>query len=554
MVASASVEPANHPDQQFELWSVPAFETGEPEIKYGADIGSTKQMVEVNDVLLCKINPRINRVWKVNGPAGIPRIASPEWIILRPEYIDSDFLVYALREHSIREILCANVSGVGGSLTRVRPSFVRELHISLPPLQEQRRIALEVKKQQTHIRRAREELEVVISKTREYQTSVLAEAYSGELTESWRRTRQPGRDAASTWLEELHAERRRRIGVDGKGEGKRRSLKDEMAVSVRHVSSPKLPEGWEWMSLDEISWNASYGTSQKCDYSASGTPVLRIPNIVNGSIDMHDLKFAVTTLELNTDSALQPGDLLIVRTNGSKDLVGKAAVIREELEAQTYFASYLIRFRLLGIPTLWRWVSLLMQSPQQRVVIEDLAATTAGQYNLSLSKLRSVGIPLPPRRELEELLNQVDTRLTAATSVRDVVQEQLQRLESLDRAVLYRAVRGELVPQDPSDEPASNILLRIREDSRQEAAPKRNRVKRELVGLRLQSVTTLEEMLLRLDQLGGSASPEALLEASGLGEDVDSFFDLLRQGRDTMVIDVPVGVAGEIRRRADADS
>src|SRR4051812_22138218 len=78
-----TIEPARTPDQVFELWSVPSFPTGQPEHVAGGTIGSNKQRVRPGDVLLCKINPRINRVWVVGEPAGLPQIASTEWIVLR---------------------------------------------------------------------------------------------------------------------------------------------------------------------------------------------------------------------------------------------------------------------------------------------------------------------------------------------------------------------------------------------------------------------------------------------------------------------------------------
>src|SRR5574337_499243 len=69
---------------EYELWSVPSFASDEPEIAIGKDIGSAKLRVRPNDVLICKINPRINRVWRVREPAnGRDQIASTEWLVLR---------------------------------------------------------------------------------------------------------------------------------------------------------------------------------------------------------------------------------------------------------------------------------------------------------------------------------------------------------------------------------------------------------------------------------------------------------------------------------------
>ena len=74
--------------------------------------------------------------------------------------------------------------------------------------------------------------------------------------------------------------------------------------------------------------------------------VLRIPNIREGRVSLLDLKKATASLDRGTDDFLSPGDLLIVRTNGSEDLIGRAAVVSKPLGLHAYFASYLIRFRL----------------------------------------------------------------------------------------------------------------------------------------------------------------------------------------------------------------
>ena len=112
-----------------------------PEIVKGSDIGSSKQKVEENDVLLCKINPRINRVWIVNIKKDNKQIASTEWIIITPgKNVNPKYLLWGLRSPYFRNLLTSNVSGVGGSLTRARPKEVMTYTFPLPPLSEQKRI------------------------------------------------------------------------------------------------------------------------------------------------------------------------------------------------------------------------------------------------------------------------------------------------------------------------------------------------------------------------------------------------------------------------------
>jgi type I restriction enzyme, S subunit len=86
-----------------------------------------------------------------------------------------------------------------------------------------------------------------------------------------------------------------------------------------------IPGTWSWVSLSELAQGLRYGTSVKCSYRADGEPVLRIPNISNGRILIEDLKFGQLPPRETEELRLQLGDILIVRSNGSLDLVGRAA-------------------------------------------------------------------------------------------------------------------------------------------------------------------------------------------------------------------------------------
>ncbi|MGN0219564.1 MAG: restriction endonuclease subunit S [Muribaculaceae bacterium] len=135
-----TINPQNKPTQTFELYSVPVFNTGSPEILSGNAIGSTKQLVKEGDVLLCKINPHINRVWEISQKSELAQIASSEWIVMRSAILNPSFLKYYFESPEFRKRLCSQVSGVGGSLTRAQPAVVKKYNISIPPYQEQCRI------------------------------------------------------------------------------------------------------------------------------------------------------------------------------------------------------------------------------------------------------------------------------------------------------------------------------------------------------------------------------------------------------------------------------
>ena len=142
MVArGGSVNPLQFPDEEFDLYSIPAFDAGQPEIALGAEIGSTKQIIQPNDVLLSKIVPHIRRAWVVGDDRGRRLIGSGEWIVFRSEKVFPSYLRHVLVGDPFHQQFMQTVSGVGGSLLRARPAFVASIQIPLPPLEEQRRIA-----------------------------------------------------------------------------------------------------------------------------------------------------------------------------------------------------------------------------------------------------------------------------------------------------------------------------------------------------------------------------------------------------------------------------
>jgi type I restriction enzyme S subunit len=136
-----SVDPSKFPSETFELFSIPAFDSGEAVVIDGSEIGSSKQNVEPGDVLLSKIVPHIRRAWVVTPRKGYRQIASGEWMIFKHPDAFPDYLRHLLTSDWFHPMLMNTVAGVGGSLVRARPSEIARIEIPLPPIAEQKRIA-----------------------------------------------------------------------------------------------------------------------------------------------------------------------------------------------------------------------------------------------------------------------------------------------------------------------------------------------------------------------------------------------------------------------------
>jgi type I restriction enzyme S subunit len=315
---------------------------------------------------------------------------------------------------------------------RVKASTVEDLPLPLPNVAEQRRIVAELEKQFSRLDEAVANLKRVKVNLKRNRAAVLKAAVEGRLVpteaELARREGRSYESGATLACRILDARRTRWTG--------RGKYKETTAADVTCL--PELPEGWTWVSLDALSWDSGYGTSVKCSYEGQGLAVLRIPNVQNGAIDLSDLKFGPPDFSPPSGELLDVGDMLVIRTNGSKALIGRAAIVNQLPPRPLAFASYLIRFRLCESEGIAKWVNLVWAESRSRKWIEARAATSAGQHNISQSMLATAPIPLPPAKELIRIAVEVDRCLSMLREVEAGVDASLIRAIALRQAVLTR--------------------------------------------------------------------------------------------------------------------
>lgn len=230
----------------------------------------------------------------------------------------------------------------------------------------------------------------------------------------------------------------------------------------------------ELLRLGELAEDVRYGTAQKCDYNPTLTPVLRIPNIASGNIDTSDLKHSTFTEKEIKKLSLCSGDLLIVRSNGSIDLVGQSAVADTQVSG-FLFAGYLIRIRLKNKEVTPYFVHYWLRSPQARSAINAAAKSTSGVNNINSEQLKNLQIKIPSLSKQRIIVSRVIKAFSHADRLETEAERALALLDRLESSLLAKAFRGELVPQDPDDEPASVLLDRIQAERAAAPKPKRGR-------------------------------------------------------------------------------
>jgi len=372
------------------------------------------------DVLLAKITPCFE-----NGKAGIPTdlpngigAGSTEYFVCRPK---GGLLTakYLLAYFKTRDFLLDGETNMTGSVghKRVPKDFLLEREIPVSPLPEQTRIADKLDALLARVDAIRARLDTIPALLKRFRQSVLAAATSGALTEEWR----------------------------GGGEAE-----------------------WEDATIGDVCESSFYGPRfGKDEYTRSenGIPTVRTTDMTDdGRIEITDdtPRVAVPADKIEKFAA-KAGDLLVTRTGS----IGVMAVFDGSFVAIP--SAYLIRFRFKET-VLPRYAFYCLMAPAGQSAM-GLSTTAITQPNINAESIKAISISLPPIDEQAEIVRRVESLFAIADRVQAQYTTARARVDRLTPALLAKAFRGELVPQDPSDEPASALLQRLRAGKASAAAP-----------------------------------------------------------------------------------
>ncbi|WP_159340167.1 MULTISPECIES: restriction endonuclease subunit S [Leclercia] len=243
----------------------------------------------------------------------------------------------------------------------------------------------------------------------------------------------PNDEPASELLKRIEQEKAQLVK-----EGKIKKQKPLPPIS--DVEKPfELPQGWVWIRFGEILAELKYGTSQKCDYSTNGYPVLRIPNVVGGEISLEDMKFGKLSKHEVKELSLKKDDLIFIRSNGSLSIVGQCTLLRQTLVDHAY-AGYLIRARMFSDSVCAEYISLMMKTFFIRDQIEKPIRTTTGVKNINSSELSNLKLALPPLSMQKEIVEKTDILLSFCESLQSRLQSAQQTQLHLADALIHAAL------------------------------------------------------------------------------------------------------------------
>ncbi len=221
---------------------------------------------------------------------------------------------------------------------------------------------------------------------------------------------------------------------------------------------PDLPDGWVWATLGDICADPQYGYTTRASNVPYGPKFLRITDLSYGSVDWSTVPYCEEAPEDSEKFRLFDGDIVIARSGS----VGKA--YRVIMPPDAVFASYLIRFRPLMFG-MGRYIEYFLQSP---FYWQQIADSSSGNtiFNVNAQKMKALVLPLAPYNEQLRIVEAIETQFTRIDEGVRLLQRLRDNLKRYKAAVLKAACEGRLVPQDPADEPASDLLKRILRERR----------------------------------------------------------------------------------------
>ena len=281
--------------------------------------------------------------------------------------------------------------------------------------------------------------------TKKLRQKILDLAIHGKLV-----PQDPNDEPASGLLERIKAEKERLI-KEGKIKRTKKSAKSSDTPHYPYL----LPKGWEWCKLEDIVCELKYGTSEKSS-SVGKITVLRMGNITDiGTIDYSNLVYSSNDEDIKQYS-LKKGDLLFNRTNSS-EWVGKTAIYKKEQPA--IYAGYLIRIRPILIFS--DYLNTVMNSSYYRNWCYNVKTDAVNQSNINAQKLSKLMVPIPPLKEQERIVVEMAKWASLITSIKNDKEDLQAAIKQTKSKILDLAIHGKLVPQDPNDEPAAELLKRI---------------------------------------------------------------------------------------------
>jgi len=373
-------------------------------------------------------------------PEGIePGIINPRLVKLSLDRIlvNNEYVKKYLESPSVRDYL--SKLSHGGTMDILNLSILKTLKISLPPLNEQKRIVAEIEALRERSQKARSALSAIPELCDKFRQSFLAAAFRGDLTADWREQNSDV-EPASVLLERI---------------------RQKDSNTYKELQERDLPETWKWVKFQDV---ADIQSNLVDPASYLDSPHIAPNHIVSSTGEL--LEFTTVSADKVTSSKhlFEPGQIIYSKI---RPYLAKAVLIN--FSGLCSADMYPIKSRI-NSAFLHQW----MICPE----FTELASGQQGRTvlpKINQAALNQLPVPVPPLAEQIEIIRQLQSNLSLIATITSQIEKTTYEIDFLDRSILAKAFRGELVEQDLNDEPASVLLERIRVDREQRAQEKTKR-------------------------------------------------------------------------------
>lgn len=323
--------------------------------------------------------------------------------------------------------------------------------IPFPPIAEQKRIVTKLDSLFAHTRRARQELDHIPKLIERYKQAILSAAFRGDLTTDWRK------------------ENNQIINA-------KKFLIDSGIMPCKDVELSPLPDTWIWAltgDLCNIKSGVALGKKRSLGTELIELPYLRVANVQKGWLNLSEIKTILVTQKEAELLYLQSGDILM-NEGGDRDKLGRGHVWNGQIE-NCIHQNHVFRLRLKSQKISPFYISYYANELGQQYFIGQGKQTT-NLASISMSKLSRFPVPVAPPEEMQVILQLIEKELKKIEILKQEVSKAYKFLDRLEQSTLAKAFRGEIVPQDPNDEPASILLERIQKERESQQKPKKRQL------------------------------------------------------------------------------
>lgn len=396
--------------------------------------------------------------------------------------IAASFLAWQLLAKE-REILQA-CSKHGTTVASIEGPALASFPVAVAPVAEQSRIVGKLEELLSDLDAGVAELKAAQKKLTQYRQSLLKAAVEGALTADWRRHNRPTETGAQL-LERILTERHTRwearqlakFAEQGKTPPKDWQKKYPEPVQPDTAELPELPEGWVWASVEQLG-DVQLGRQRSPDKlkGVSPTRYIRAANITESGIDFSDVLEMDFSKQERAVFELNAGDVLLTEASGSPEHVGRPA-IWPKVDGLFCFQNTVLRFSPKGISSNYSFCSFFAM---QKLGVFQKQSGGVGINHLSAGKFSRLAVALPSSIEQSIIVERLESAFASIHEQEMAVDVALKQSAAQRQNILRAAFSGQLIPQDPDDEPASVLLERIRaERATQRGTPTRRGRKRE---------------------------------------------------------------------------